>query len=214
MCYVLVFRFACPLYFALHSNFNKSVKIWSFLHQKTFRMSQTSEEYVKEHKLKQLMEFLLEQLVLKRPKNPEKYLITLLERRQHLLVNRPKSSPGKSPSKRPTQSLTSPRSRTYEKPWLANSSNMHSSMPKDTDHKFSWFFLDSFNLNWHFMISTEIISRYALEFSLSRDNYWSTSALHIQDYSTAAWAVKYNFKSLVSTPKGYPKSVESFQKVD
>ena len=65
--------------------------------------TQSNEEYIKEHKLKQLMEFLLEQLVVKRPKNPEKYLITLLERRQHLLVNRPKSSPSKSPMKSPSK---------------------------------------------------------------------------------------------------------------
>ena len=100
-------------------------------------MSQSNEDYIKEHKLKQLMEFLLEQLVIKRPKNPEKYLINVLERRQHLLVNRPKSSPSKSPSKRPNQSLGSPRSRTYEKPWLTNSGSFsptplaaHSTRPK------------------------------------------------------------------------------------
>jgi len=54
-------------------------------------MNSNEAEYVKEHKLKQLMEFLMEQLVLKKPKNPEKYLITLLERRQRLLNERPKT---------------------------------------------------------------------------------------------------------------------------
>ena len=34
------------------------------------------------------------------------------------------------PTKRPTESLSSPRARTYEKPWLSNSTNLHSSMPK------------------------------------------------------------------------------------
>ena len=39
VCYVLVFRSACPLYFALHSNFNKSVKIWSDLFQTSRRVT-------------------------------------------------------------------------------------------------------------------------------------------------------------------------------
>ena len=101
----------------------------------------SNETYVKEHKLKQLMEFLMEQLVSKKPKNPEKYLITLLERRQRLLNERPKTVRINNikklhcyyniQPKKPTESL-SPRSRIYEKPWLKNStsSSLHSSMPK------------------------------------------------------------------------------------
>jgi len=67
----------------------------------------------------------MEQLLNKKPSNPEKYLIKILERRQSLLAEKPKT-----PTKRPTESLSSPRARTYEKPWLSNSTNLHSSMPK------------------------------------------------------------------------------------
>jgi len=88
-------------------------------------MSNVNESYIREHKLKQLMEFLMEQLLNKKPSNPEKYLIKILERRQSLLSEKPKT-----PTKRPTESLSSPRARTYEKPWLSNSTNLHSSMPK------------------------------------------------------------------------------------
>merc|ERR1711920_503033 len=53
------------------------------------------------------------------------YLIKILERRQSLLAEKPKT-----PTKRPTESLSSPRARTYDKPWLSNSTNLHSSMPQ------------------------------------------------------------------------------------
>ena len=54
-------------------------------------MSISNESYIREHKLKQLMEFLMEQLLNKKPSNPEKYLIKILERRQSLLAEKPKT---------------------------------------------------------------------------------------------------------------------------
>ena len=54
-------------------------------------MSNSNESYIREHKLKQLMEFLMEQLLNKKPSNPEKYLIKILERRQSLLAEKPKT---------------------------------------------------------------------------------------------------------------------------
>ena len=54
-------------------------------------MSNSNESYIREHKLKQLMEFLMEQLLNKKPSNPEKYLIKILERRQALLAEKPKT---------------------------------------------------------------------------------------------------------------------------
>ena len=59
-------------------------------------MSNSNESYIREHKLKQLMEFLMEQLLNKKPSNPEKYLIKILERRQSLLAEKPKTVSFKS----------------------------------------------------------------------------------------------------------------------
>ena len=54
-------------------------------------MSNSNESYIREHKLKQLMEFLMEQVLNKKPSNPEKYIIKILERRQSLLAEKPKT---------------------------------------------------------------------------------------------------------------------------
>ena len=76
-----------PLY--INKSFNPKYQSFFYLDSKI--MSNSNESYIREHKLKQLMEFLMEQLLNKKPSNPEKYIIKILERRQSLLAEKPKT---------------------------------------------------------------------------------------------------------------------------
>ena len=76
-----------PLY--INKSFNP--KYQSLFYSDSQIMSNSNESYIREHKLKQLMEFLMEQLLNKKPSNPEKYIIKILERRQSLLAEKPKT---------------------------------------------------------------------------------------------------------------------------
>jgi len=102
-------------------------------------------DYAKEHKLKELFEFLMEQVLNRKPPNPEVFVINVLKRKQNMAktldkksarpassrTSRPASATVKSSSatlrpstaQSPGQSKLSPRSRTtnYDRPWMSSS---------------------------------------------------------------------------------------------